>query len=457
MHKTVLTKAALLALASLAGTAALAQTSSVTLYGTLDAAVDHVRVGKGSGPVVNMLSGTPLDERASKSLTRLSPSISAVNAFGIKGTEDMGNGYKGSFVLEGQMGTDNGTLGNDGRMFGRQAYVGLTTPFGEFRMGRQYAPMFYSFALTTPDAMGATDVYAAAVSLNNLQVRQDNQLSYWLRTGPWLAVASYSPNAGVSDTVTAARAVATSSTPPAGGGAGEILGGATAGAEADDKRGQSYGLLLGYMTDSMRILGAYHGNKFGVDVGANSANALSPTGFVYLPFFRLGDYDSFSLTGRFNLGSPATRLSASYHYGKFDLGGTGAGAGLVTVDSAKVHTIGLGIRQDVGNWSFGAEGGISEFTNFTKGKNTALVLMGDYNLSKRTALYARVGQARDKAGDAVNTSSAAGGGTVPLGVHGGPFSGLTSLGSSEIPMFAGAGLNAGGKTSYVGVGIRHTF
>ena len=48
------------------------------------------------------------------------------------GVEDMGGGYKGNFVLEGQFASDTGAQsGQDNRMWGRQAYAGLTTPFGE--------------------------------------------------------------------------------------------------------------------------------------------------------------------------------------------------------------------------------------------------------------------------------------------------------------------------------------
>ena len=49
----------------------------------------------------------------------------------MRGVEDLGGGYRGLFVLEGGLTLDNGGLANDGRLFGRQAYVGLTTPVGE--------------------------------------------------------------------------------------------------------------------------------------------------------------------------------------------------------------------------------------------------------------------------------------------------------------------------------------
>src|SRR5690349_19811463 len=132
MQKTVLTKAVAVALATLGAGAAFAQ-SSLTLYGNIDAAVDSVHKNAGL---------TPLGTAAPKStVTRVSPSISSQNSLGVKGTEDLGGGYKGNFVLEGQFNTDTGAQGGqDSRMWGRQAYVGVTTPAGEVRIGRQYAP-----------------------------------------------------------------------------------------------------------------------------------------------------------------------------------------------------------------------------------------------------------------------------------------------------------------------------
>ena len=43
------------------------------------------------------------------------------------------------------------------------------------------------------------------------------------------------------------------------------------------------------------------------------------------------------------------------------------------------------------------------------------------------------------------------------GIVGGPTVVSTALGFRETPVFAGAGLNPGGKTTYIGAGVRHTF
>src|SRR5690606_20924791 len=104
--------------------------------------------------------------------------------------------------------------------------VGLTTPFGEVRLGRQYAPIFYSTALVTGERFGATDLFIEGGATNNLMVRQDNQISYWLKAGGFTGSVAYSPNAGSMNLVTNARGGQVS---PANGG---ILGAIGAGAES---------------------------------------------------------------------------------------------------------------------------------------------------------------------------------------------------------------------------------
>jgi predicted porin len=44
---------------------------------------------------------------------------------GFRGTEDLGNGLAAVFTLESGYNQDVGTLGQGGRLFGRQAWVGL--------------------------------------------------------------------------------------------------------------------------------------------------------------------------------------------------------------------------------------------------------------------------------------------------------------------------------------------
>jgi GBP family porin len=116
-------------LAALGTTAAHAQ-SSVTLYGLLDAGVSYtnnVRVGNNQG----------------SSNAALSSGMMQSNRWGLRGAEDLGGGLKALFVLENGFTLGNGKLGQGGREFGRNAYVGLSSnTLGTVTVGRQNEFMY---------------------------------------------------------------------------------------------------------------------------------------------------------------------------------------------------------------------------------------------------------------------------------------------------------------------------
>lgn len=436
MQKPTLIKAVALAVAALGAGAASAQ-SSLTIYGNLDVA--YTNVNKKQGDV----SGTvlPAASFAAKStVSGITSSVSSVNALGFRGTEDLGGGYKGNFVLEGQMQLDTGAQsGQDGRMWGRQAFLGLTTPYGEVRLGRQYAPMFYTFAGTTVEALGGADLQGVGLVLNNLQVRQDNQVSYWLKAGGFTGAVSYSPNAGAATRISSARTVNGSITSTSG----QIVGGVSAGTEDDTERGRSYGLFLNYAFPfGLMLSGAYNQNEFdgaGVGPATSAAN-----------YFVAGTYTSYVLAAKYTVPNVGTVISGQWHEGELETG-PAAGAG-VDLGDIKTRTYSLGVKHPIGNFSIGLQLSRTEFTNFTEGKDTAFMLIGDYNFSKRTRLYIRAGQMKDDRGNVTATGP---GGALTLA--GGPFPLLTGLGNLETPFFSGGGAHIDAKTTVVAVGIRHQF
>ncbi|WP_374257406.1 porin [Aquabacterium sp.] len=452
MQKTALTKAVAIALATMGAGAAFAQ-SSVTVYGNLDVAVDSATKGAGkiTGTVWERNPTAKANVAAESHILRVAPSVSSSSALGVKGTEDLGAGYKAGFVLEGQMGLDTGAQnGQDSRMWGRQAFVGLTTPMGEVRLGRQYAPMFYSFAFSTVEALGGADLQAFGLVTNSLQIRQDNQISYWLKTGGLTASIAYSPQAGVSKYVSSVRAPETN-----GDSTGQILGGASAGTEAagTDKRGQSFGLFANYaVSDAFMVNAAYHMNHFGDAVAISynkdaSGSSLDPK---VTPLFNLDKHSSYSIGAKYTVPEMGTQISGIFHAGKYEMD---AGS---PVQNIKTNTFALGVKHPIGNFAVGAQYAVSKFTNFSEGKDTALMLIGDYNFSKRTKLYARFGFAKDDAGKEANTGNS----TLTnfgLGVNGGPLPALTGLGSQETPFFSGAGANVGNTTRMLAIGVRHQF
>ncbi|CAG4887423.1 porin [Paraburkholderia saeva] len=120
MNKKVLATALL---ATFAG-AAHAQ-SSVTLYGVIDAGISYAN---------HVKNGNTHDD-----LVKYDDGVAQGSRWGMRGTEDLGGGLKAIFVLENGFNSGNGTAGQGGAMFGRQAFVGLTKDnIGSFTLGRQY-------------------------------------------------------------------------------------------------------------------------------------------------------------------------------------------------------------------------------------------------------------------------------------------------------------------------------
>ncbi|MDY0745236.1 porin [Paucibacter sp. R3-3] len=111
------------ALALAASSVAFAQSSDtqVTLYGTLDA---NVQVLDGARTLSRTQSGGLQESR-----------------IGVRGSEDLGGGLKAFFTLESGINLDDGSNGQ-GSFWGRQAFVGLATPYGKVSLGRQYSSIY---------------------------------------------------------------------------------------------------------------------------------------------------------------------------------------------------------------------------------------------------------------------------------------------------------------------------
>ncbi len=116
MKKTAIALAAMIA----ASSSALA--ADFTLYGKVD-------VGFGYSNVDSNLNGT-------NETFKLDSGNNSGSRFGFKGTEDLGNGYAVSILLENGFSADTGVLGQDSRLFGREARLSLEAPFGTVSFGR---------------------------------------------------------------------------------------------------------------------------------------------------------------------------------------------------------------------------------------------------------------------------------------------------------------------------------
>ncbi len=130
-------KKSLIALAVLAAAGAASAQSSVTLYGRLDAGLVSLKdqISTGADGVTR---------------TKLDSNVLNNSLWGIKGTEDLGNGLKANFVLEAGMNVDDGSASayylTPGEKtakkvttgFNRKATVGLSGGFGSVELGRNY-------------------------------------------------------------------------------------------------------------------------------------------------------------------------------------------------------------------------------------------------------------------------------------------------------------------------------
>ena len=160
-------KKSMAALAVLSLSAGLASASEVTLYGI----VDNGLLYKHSKVETNGVS-TKTDSFA------LESGISSPSRFGIKGSEDLGNGMTVSFKLENGFNADDGSFGDD-RLFNRESSLTLSGDFGKLSSGRMgaigSAAGDFDAAFAIGDAFdgGDGDVFGFATS-----DRYDNMVTY---------------------------------------------------------------------------------------------------------------------------------------------------------------------------------------------------------------------------------------------------------------------------------------
>lgn len=95
--------------------------ADVQLYGLVDLGLNWTQVdnGKTTTDSFGMGSGQNSGSR-----------------FGLKGTEDLGNGYKVGFNLENSFKADDGAFDKGSRLFHRESILFVQTPYGELSAGR---------------------------------------------------------------------------------------------------------------------------------------------------------------------------------------------------------------------------------------------------------------------------------------------------------------------------------
>ena len=117
-------KNSLAAVALLGAFAGSAFAADVTLYGVVDEGFlyTHKDADKTDVDAVDKLE--------------LKSGIQAGSRWGLKGTEDLGNGLKVGFILESGFNADDGTQSVSGTMFNREASLSVMGPFGQLSLGK---------------------------------------------------------------------------------------------------------------------------------------------------------------------------------------------------------------------------------------------------------------------------------------------------------------------------------
>jgi predicted porin len=98
----------------------------------------------------------------------------------VKGIEDLGGGLKALFQLENGFDPSNGRLGQGNRLFGRQAFVGLTSDqYGTLTFGRQYDPLIDLVqGITADNYFGSVFATPGDVDNYDNSFRVDNAVKY---------------------------------------------------------------------------------------------------------------------------------------------------------------------------------------------------------------------------------------------------------------------------------------
>jgi predicted porin len=338
--------------------------SSVTLYGIVDTGIEYVSHANAAGDRVFRMPA----------VTGEFPS-----RWGLRGSEDLGGGYSAVFTLESGFNVRDGSLGQGGRMFGRQAFVGIKSPYGTVQFGRQYTMTYLSLMsadIIGPDiyGMGSLDAYVP-------NARSDNTVSY---IGAYRGVtlgAAYSFG----------RDAAGNNSPAQGSCAGSVPGHAT---ECRD-----WSVMLKYDTPYFGAAASYEEQRGGTSAAANFFDGVTPT-----PLIDAADKDA------------RTHVSAWAQYAGAKIGVGWLGRRVVTdspaLPNARSDLFFIGASYFV-TPAFIVDGEVYRIVNADHDTRATMgTLRTTYQLSKRTAVYAQASYLGNSA-RARYSVSGGGGGTTP--------------------------------------------
>lgn len=332
-------------------------TSSVVLYGVADMGVEFITNAQGTD----------------KGLTRLQSGNLSGSRFGLTGEENIGNGVKGVFTLEAGFDLATGVSAQNKRLFGRQAFAGVSSPAGQLTFGRQnisihdllvdYDPMaFANYSLLTQDP--------------GLGARADKSVKYIGTFNGVTLSAFYSFGRDTS------------------------VRGMQGDQTADRKQGRQWGTSLNYAVGPIAIGAAYDAiNGAGADdfgiydlLPAGSSNTV--TGINnWLRGLAAGNAATnsnntakrFAVAGSYNFGPAKAFLGYRNLRSEFNLSASDTSA------SALNYVYRSNTYWGGATWQATPETALTAAVYYSQNKDmpktVSYVLAADYNLSKRTDIY----------------------------------------------------------------------
>ncbi|WP_324250959.1 porin [Paraburkholderia saeva] len=322
---------------------------SVTLFGLVDDGLNYTSNIRGHS-LWEMASG---DAQGSR--------------WGIRGSEDLGGGIKAVFQLENGFDVNSGRLMEGGREFGRQAYVGVSSAnVGTLTFGRQYDSLVEFLGPLTANGNWGGYLFEHPYDNDNTDnsFRLDNAVQFYSANFAGFqfgATYAFSNNPGEFSTNNA-QSVGASYTNGNLTVAAAYLNVANPGANA-------FGAVTtndaGFIAARQRIYGAgvnYHLDQVLIGFVYSHTELRDPTAYAYISGSIVPDgqrvsslkFDNYEVNANWYI-TPATMLGAMYDFTQAKLDASGG------TSKPKWHTIGL---------------------------------MLDYNLSKRTDIYAQTSYQR---------------------------------------------------------------
>ena len=152
------------------GMASQASAADVQIYGRIDAGLVYEHTDPGVGDATDKFT--------------LDSGVGTASRFGLRGSEDLGNGYQVKFVLENGYKSDTGALSTADTLFDREATLQLVGPFGPISAGRSAilgtdGGSFNLLGGINPFGTGMGNIGNQGIVLAKIDSsRRDNMLTY---------------------------------------------------------------------------------------------------------------------------------------------------------------------------------------------------------------------------------------------------------------------------------------